>query len=94
MFIPVYRRVPCAAARVLEKTPKFPEKFPGISGIPENPRKIFSEIPGNSVRQVFPENFPDFPNFSERSYTPVQNGCTITRGKHLKLMYNDVFLVG
>ena len=48
------------------KTHKFPEKFPGISGIPGNPRKKFPEIPGNSVRQGFGENFPDFPGFSSR----------------------------
>ena len=48
------------------KNPKFPEKVPGISGIPGNPRKKFPEIPGNSVRQVFGENFPDFPRFSFR----------------------------
>jgi hypothetical protein len=65
IFTPFYRRVPCSAARVLEKTPKFPEKFPGISGIPGNPRKKFPEIPGNSVRQVFGKNFPDFPDFPE-----------------------------
>jgi hypothetical protein len=44
----------------MEKTPEFPEKFPGISGIPGNPRKKFPEIPGNSVRWIFSENFPDF----------------------------------
>ena len=63
IFTPFYRRVSCSTARVLEKTPKFPEKFPGISGIPGNPRKKFPEIPGNSVRQVSEENFPDFPKF-------------------------------
>jgi hypothetical protein len=63
IFTPVYRRVPCSAARVLEKTPEFPEKFPRISGIPRNPRKTFPEIPGNFVRQIFGEIFPDFPDF-------------------------------
>jgi hypothetical protein len=65
IFTPFYRRVSCSTARVLEKTPKFPEKFPGISGIPRNPREKFPEIPGNSVRRIFGENFPDFPEFSE-----------------------------
>ena len=60
-----YRRVPCATARVLGKTPKFPEKFPGISGIPGNPRKKFPEIPGNSVRQVFGKIFRIFRSFTD-----------------------------
>jgi hypothetical protein len=63
IFTPFYRRVHGATARVLGKTLKFPEKFPGISGIPGNPRKKFPEIPGNSVRRIFGENFPDFPEF-------------------------------
>jgi hypothetical protein len=71
IFTSFYRRVHCSAARVLEKTPKFPEKFPGISGIPENPRKKFPEIPGNSVRQVFGEIFPDFPDFRELQKTAI-----------------------
>jgi hypothetical protein len=52
------------------KNPEFPEKFPGISGIPGNPRKKFPEIPGNSVRRVFSENFPDFPDFREFGELP------------------------
>jgi hypothetical protein len=44
-----------------KKPPEFPEKFPGISGIPGNLRKKFPEIPGNSVRHVLGKNFPDFP---------------------------------
>jgi hypothetical protein len=55
----------CSPARVLEKTPKFPEKFPGISGIPGNPRKKFPEIPGNSVRWISGENFPNFREMSQ-----------------------------
>jgi hypothetical protein len=37
----------------LTKTPEFPEKFPGISGMSGNPRKKFPEISGNSVRGIF-----------------------------------------
>jgi hypothetical protein len=62
-FTPFYRRVHCSAARVLGKTPEFPEKFPRISGIPRNPRKKFPEIPGNSVRPIFGKIFPNFPEF-------------------------------
>jgi hypothetical protein len=74
IFTPFYQRVLCSAARVLEKTPEFPEKFPEISGIPGNPRKRFPEIPGNSVRQVFGKNFPDFPKFPGISENGMMSG--------------------
>jgi hypothetical protein len=73
IFTPFYGRVHCSTARVLEKTPKFPEKFPEISGIPGNPRKKFPEIPGNSVRQVFGKIFRIFRIF--RDFVKLRNPC-------------------
>jgi len=52
---------PASQRAFWKKPPEFPEKFPGISGIPGNPRKIFPEIPGNSIRRVFGETLPYFP---------------------------------
>jgi hypothetical protein len=45
IFTSFYGRSPCSTARVLGKTPKFPEKFPGFPEFPGIPGKDFPKYP-------------------------------------------------